>query len=152
MTELEQKAAFAVQLLKNPNDPFRAALVVVPNDTRFALHIATYWVNDPEVLSFKDDLLKEDGEQAFLPDKAALLRAVWDRAHKPGVDDTDFARLAKLYAEVRGFVEKPGVNINTHTNIDNRVMVVTNMGTVDEWETKLINQQRNLVDVSTSRH
>jgi len=147
----ECKTAFAVELLKNPADAFKAALQVFPDDTGLALRAAHTWPKDPFVLAEQERITSEEGEGAFLPGKAELCRKIWERLQKDYVVTEDFVKIAKLYAEVRGFIEKPNTNIVTNV-VTNKVMVVKDLGTNDEWEMKAERQQRELLNVSTSRH
>jgi len=148
MSDLEHKRRFAELILKSPADPFPSALVIYPDNVQRAMHAAMNWPKDPEVLAIINELQGEQGEMGFLPSKADLGRLVWDMAKNPGLDVDDRIKAAKLYAEIRGFVEKapvgPVVNIN-----QNRVMVIESQGTDDEWSARLAAQQRTLKDVTT---
>ena len=78
----ECKTAFAVELLKNPADAFKAALQVFPDDTGLALRAAHTWPKDPFVLSEQTRITAAEGEGAFLPSKAELCRKIWERMQK----------------------------------------------------------------------
>lgn len=147
----ENKTAFAVEFLKSPDDAFKAALQVFPHDTGQALRAAHTWPKDPFVVAETERLSGELGDDAFLPGKAELCRNIWARMQKDFVSSEDFVKLAKLYAEVRSFIEKPNTNVNVAV-VTNKVMVVKDLGTNDEWEMKAERQQRELLNVSTSRH
>lgn len=151
MTDLEEKTAFAAQLLKTPTEPFKAALLVFPFDTGRALRIANEWPNDPDVLAAIAQLNEDYGELAFLPTKADVCREIWSTALQERIPVEDKTKLLKLYAEVRGFVEKPNQSVNVNVN-DNKVMVIRDQGTNEEWENKAAKQQAGLLSVSTSRH
>lgn len=147
----ENKKAFALALLKNPNDPFGAALKVFPRDTGYCLRIAQFWPNDEVVLAEQNRLQSENDEMHFLPGKAELARQVWNRVSAENVSHDDFVKLAKLYADVRGFIAKDQPQVSV--NVDNRrVMVVKDLGSDEDWEAKAERQQRELLNVSTSRH
>lgn len=158
MTEQEEKAAFAALLLKMPNDPFKAALELVSDTTR-ALRIAMEWPKDPIVKAETERLTEGEGALSFLPGKGELLRDIWDRMQgqvgaagtiiKPTPDD--YAKLAKLYAEVRGFIEKPQSGPAVQVIIPRAIEVPTH-GTDEQWESAAATQQRELLDVSRSRH
>lgn len=152
MTEEELKAEFAKLLLKTPNDPFKAALLLFPDNTSRALRVANEWPADPEVMAAQAELLEEDGELAYLPTKADFARKIWDKMDEERLAPEDFAKLGKLYADVRGFIEKPQTNINTNVNnVTNRVMVVRESQSDADWEAKLRKQQEDLTNAST-RH
>ena len=150
--EKQLKAAFARLLLKNPDDPFKAALAVFPDNTSRALRVANEWPGDSEVLNFQAELIEEDGELSFLPTKADLARNIWDKMQSDRICADDYAKLGKLYADVRGFIEKPQTNINNNVNnVTNRVMVVRESASDADWEAKLRKQQEELTNAST-RH
>jgi hypothetical protein len=105
MTEFDLKKEFARYLLENPNDPFKAALLVFPDDNGIALRIANEWPLDKEVIAIKKELIAEEGELAFLPSKAKHAKQVWDKMQKC-YDNTEYARLSKEYRELMGWVNK----------------------------------------------
>lgn len=148
MSDLEHKRRFAELLLKSPGDPFPCANALFPGNVQRAMHAAMNWPADPEVIAFMDDMEGEKGEMGFLPTKGDLGRLVWDMAKDTKLEVEDRIKAAKLYAEIRGFVEKPStgpvVNIS-----QNRVMVIESHGSDDEWSAALAQQQRTLKDVTT---
>lgn len=104
--ESGKKAAFAIELLKTPADPFRAALAVFATNTNKALRVANEWPADPFVIAEVRRLKDEEGELSFLPSKADLARSLWDRAHSDRTCNDDFTKMARLYAEIMDFVPK----------------------------------------------
>lgn len=102
------KLAFAAALLKTPNDPFKAALSIIDSSKTAgpAMWAANYWPNDPAVKAEVERLKAEQGELAFLPSKADLARALWDKAHHERTTNDDFTKMARLYAEIMDFVPK----------------------------------------------
>jgi len=150
MSEEELKAEFARLLLRTPEDPFKAALMLFPDNTSRALRVANEWPADPEVIAAQAAIVEDEGEMSFLPTKADLARSIWSRMQGDRICPEDFAKLGKLYAEVRGFIEKPQTNINTNVNnVTNRVMVVRESASDADWETKLRKQQEDLTNAST---
>lgn len=120
----EAKRAFALELIKNPNNPFQAALVLFPNDTGWCLRMAREWINDPIVVAEKEAILEKHNELDFLPGKVTLCRAIWERMNGGDagryVGNEDFVKLAKLYAEVMDFVPKTSkidANVKTSSTI-----------------------------------
>lgn len=145
MNETEAKEKFARLLLKEPSDPFAIAIKVFPDDTKKALRIANEWPSDPEILAMQEKLTEEEGELAFLPTKGQLAREVWNMMHDKYTDAATFAKLGKLYAEIRGFVEKPQTSVTTNVQqVANKVMVVRESVSDAEWERKLLDQQTRL--------
>lgn len=149
--ETDQKEAYARALLRQPDDAYKAALAVFPGDIPKALHVSKTWPQDEDVQAFAQAALDEDGEDEFLPSKAQLARDVYDLAkHEKWVDPKDRIAAYKLYADLRGFIEKPGTTVNNNTLVDRRsVMVVTDHGTDEEWEAKLRAQQAALTHDAT---
>lgn len=157
--ESEEKAAFAALLLKTPTEPFKAALALFPDNTSRALWVANHWVNDPEVLAAQKRNKEEFGEFAGLADKVDLARDIWQRMQGTTTPDgrqiipspDDYAKLAKLYAEVRGFIEKPQTGPAVQVVFPRAIEVPTH-GSNEDWEAAAAKQQRELLDVSRSRH
>lgn len=105
--ESELKKAFAVELLRFPGEPFKAANEAFPeHPPQWNLWIANNWPANAEVVAIVKELKADDGELAFLPTKAQLARSIWEKAHEPGTWKEDFTKMAKLYAEVMGFIDK----------------------------------------------
>ncbi len=146
--EQQLKEKFAEELLRNPGDPFKAGLAVFGMNTGRAMQAAQQWATDPYVMEYKDKLLEERGVRSFLPTKEDLAREIIDFARAIGCPE-DKIKAFRLYGEVMGFIEKPAVNVNNNTNIQqNSVMVIKDHGTDDEWEAKLATQQRALVNAA----
>lgn len=144
------KNEYAKQLLKS-GDPFKAALVIFPDNVSRALRVANEWATCSVVRSKMDELISSASDECdFLPTKADLSRIVWDKLNHESTSNDDFTKMAKLYAEVRGFIEKPQTNIqqNNISQTNNNIMVIKDKGTNDEWETKLRRQQEKLVNGS----
>lgn len=105
-SEIEEKKAFAIAWLKQ-SDPFKAAVDVFgPTNAGKCLKVADEWPRDPFVLQCQKDLIEEQGEEAFLPTKAAAARKVLDIAD--GFAHADYKLKAlRLYAEIMGYIVKP---------------------------------------------
>lgn len=150
MTSEQEK--FAIGLMRiNPQDKqavFGLALSIFPDNTSQALRVANEWPNDPEIKSYRESVLI-DNEIEVLPTKADLCRSIWGKMHEPFTDAEQFSKLGKLYAEVRGFIEKPSTNINTNLQqVVNKVMIVRENGSNADWEAKLEAQQSKLLEDS----
>jgi hypothetical protein len=152
---LALKEQFAELSLREP-DAFKVALVIYPNDTGRALRVANEWPNDPQVKTFRQSFVdaEEDGETAFLPSKADAARLAWNIARDADKFTEDRLKALKLYSEIRGFIEKQAVAVTQNNITQNRVLIVRDHGTNDEWEKALRSQQKRLVngDYSTSRN
>ncbi len=147
MNEREGKREFARLLLQYPGDPRRCAIILCAAvgiiDTNQITSIATRWVNDPDVIADRQEMLDEQGEDAFLPSRADVARKLWAIAETAGVEPDDQIKALKEYAALRGFVNKdaPGITVNV-----NRVMMIKDHGSDDEWERNLLTQQSKLIE------
>jgi len=155
--ESEEKAAYAALLLKE-RDPFKAALQLFPDNTNRALWVANHWPNDDEVKAEQTRLSNEEGD-SFLLSKREFLQDIEQRmrgtvypngAVIPPTPE-EYAKLAKLYADVRGFIEKPQTNVNVTTNIQ-RVVEVPVFQDESSWEAAAAKQQRELLNNARTRH
>ena len=54
MNDTQEKRAFAELLLQNPNEPFKVALQLYPENTNRALWVANTWPGDAEVMGEMD--------------------------------------------------------------------------------------------------
>ena len=111
--------------------------------------ISRNWVNDPIVLKTQKYLLEEHGEDHFLPTKQDAARAILDKAEQCHHPD-DYAKVMRLYCDVRGFVEKAGITIQNNTQINRPVMLMPPLQSDEEWEKGLVAQQRKLISDSKS--
>lgn len=158
MTEQEQMEAFALALLREP-DPFKAASMIFANDTNKALWVACNWPKDPEFLQIQADLGKSHNALDMLPDKVELARNVWDRMQGTNYNGTvipvtpeEYAKLAKLYGDIMGFIEKPAAaQINNNIVIPKAIEVPV-YANADEWAKEAEKSQRELLNVSRSKH
>jgi len=145
------KKQFAQQLLKL-QDPFKAALSVFPQEENlnFALKIANEWPNDFEVLEAKSELLTEgfkvhDKEQL----RAELIDELRGIVKNTQEFATDRVRAAEAVGKLAALIEKPETNINANVqNVTNRVMIVREQSTTEEWEANLLKQQDALTNAS----
>lgn len=140
---IQQKQMYAIGLLRT-GDPFKAALVVFPNDPAKAV-AAKEWVNDPYVIEERERLIAEHGEEFFLPNEIEFARTVW-ALHEKAPHHDDKIKYLELYAKTRGFTKKesgPSINVA----IAPKVMLLAQhveQQSDDEWEVTLRNQQRTL--------
>lgn len=142
MDSLNLKHDFAANLLRYPDDPFKAAFATTP-ETGIALKIAREWPLDPVVKAEQDRLLTTGDAKSFLPTKEAQAKDVYALATSEMIETEDRLKAHRLYAEIMGFIEKP-VPGNTTNILNQGVMVVKDQGTNDQWEEKALKQQRAL--------
>lgn len=149
MSEQENvlKDSFAAALLRMPDDPFRAAAQIFGLDTIRCLHAAQIWVNDPYVLTKQAELLETLGEDSFMPSKLTLARRVYELAENPSTDKRERIKAYELYANIMGMIAKQSL-IGHQTNVmqNNRVMVIKDFGTDEQWEKATREQQTKLIE------
>lgn len=149
--ERQQKEAFALKMLRPDADPYKIAFAMFPSNNNRAIWVAAHWPNDPEVLSIQQNIRDSDSTgESFLPTEIDFKMAIWERM-KRSFDDSDFAKLAKLYAESNGFIKKEA-SVNVTNNVIPKVIVIRDHGNLDEWESAAKKQQQELVNVSNTRH
>ncbi len=144
--------AFAAALLHNPEKPFDAAITVFGHgNIGKAAYAATYWPVDPQIIEITQSLLKDKGVASFLPSREAVLRRAWELAQKT-TDVESFTKVAKLMAEINGWIAKDGPSV--HVAVSSNVMVVKDQGSNDAWEKALRAQQEKLTsrDETATRH
>lgn len=102
--------------------PFEAACKIFKTDTSAALWIASNWLTDPIVNAAKDVYLKEIEAQAALLDKDAFAAMLMQTAMETSIEGRylieakERVNLLKLYADVRGFLNKDSATINNFNN------------------------------------
>ena len=151
-----QKKTFAIEWLKaktdDPTALFRIACDIEPVDVGRALAIAKNWPTDAEVLAFRQKFLDEKGEEGLLPTKSDAAMLAWEMANDTGIEAKDRLKALELYGSMLGFVSKPVASVsNNQTNVINRVMIVKDTGTNEQWERKVIEQQRSLKELASAR-
>lgn len=152
MDDAERKKRFAYQILLEPDEPYKAGLAAYPEKDNYHNHMAMVvaqdWLNDVDIHLLKRQLIAEHGEDFFLPTKQDLAREIWKTAKNGKTSEKLAAQ--RLYAEVRGFIEKPvaaQIN-NTVSNTTNKVMVVPARTSDADWEDAVAAQQAKLVSAA----
>lgn len=147
-TTEELKRQFAAQLLHNDGDPFKAAFAICGDNTGLALQIGRAWANDSFVLAEQKRLLGTNDAKSFLPAKEHQARDIYKLATDETKEPEDRLKAHRLYAEIMGHIEKPvaGAGINV---LNQGVMIVKDAGTDDEWQKRVVAQQRALVSNAT---
>lgn len=107
-----------------------------------ALVMSKLWPEDPVVLTHLKELEEELGSNLVTKDeyaKAVYLEATTTR-------DPDIRhKFFKLFGDIQGYLTKPQTNITANVqNVSNRVMIVKENGSIEEWENKLRTQQDKL--------
>jgi hypothetical protein len=154
MTENEQKEAFALALLNNPDDAFKAACIVFGNDTSAALKASTFWVNDAQVIEYQDKLIAEHGEETFLPSKHEASRVAWRMATDETRGTKDRVAALALFSELQGYITKGAkVSIDNSDNrqVNNNVMQVPMPASFEQWQENARRQQAQLIENARSK-
>lgn len=124
-------------------DPFKAAMLCFPGDTGRALRAQWEWPQDAVVLNYRAALIEETNGAAGIPSKNELALEIYQHA-KNCIFSEDKLAAYKLTADIMGYIEKPSVNIDNRSVTVNKVMVVKDHGTVDDWEKRLHQNQTQL--------
>ena len=151
MTESEEKAAFAQAMLSANMNPLEAGQLVHPANFNRAAQIASMWHNDAEVKAMIATLKKaEIAESGVSEDERYVeekLKEIIENARFP---DDRIKALDKLM-ELKGLAKKPQTGPAVQVVIPRAIEVPTH-GTDEEWEAAAAKQQRELLNVSRSRH
>src|SRR5215217_5500835 len=108
------------------------------------------WSNDIQVLEAIEDFKKSGStSKTNAPDKEEFAQEILSLARAIEADDAkNKIEALKLYATVKGFIEKPGVTFNNNTLTVNKVMRLPAAQSDDVWELKLKEQQERLINVT----
>ena len=101
----ELKNIFAKEFLKDSINPFKITSKLFPGDFKGAYKASIEWPTDPIVLTAMQSINLSEDDADRLPTRADLAELLWARMRS--AEPEDLAKLAKVYAEVRGFIEKP---------------------------------------------
>ncbi len=138
------KQQFALALLTFVGDATKAAERVAPGNAYYAKYMAEHWPNDPYVIRAKKELIDEYGDDFFLPSKYDLgrkLTVIMDTCPDP----TSKLRAIELYARIFSHLQPNGaINVNSNNVTTNKVMLVRDYGSDDQWEERALAQQRQL--------
>ena len=152
MTESEEKAAFAQAMISANMNPLEAGQLVHPANFNRAAQIASMWHNDAEIKAMIAELKKaeiaetgEDEDDLYLKEKL-----------KEAIENADSWRerinAMNLYADIKGKKKKEAPSQNVTVLIP-KVIAASDYSTdKDKWESDLLAQQRELQNVSRSKH
>lgn len=147
---VELKRKFAALLRERPDNDsgrFEAACILFPDqeDTQLCLRIIQEWPRDPIVMTALAELAKAEKADE-LPSREQQARDIYKLAadNTKGVDDR--LKAHKLYADLMGFVQKPGAAA-ANVFIDNRrvMLMPAPANSVDDWEKQATSHQSGLV-------
>ncbi len=141
------KQAFAIALLKTPNDSYGAAKTIESHPGR-ASWIAMNWTFAEDVLEFMTLAQTALGARSRLPSQDEFAAVLYSDAAKIA-DNEIKLKYYKLFADVMGYISKEGsTNINTNLTI-NKVMAYPIASSPEAWEAHAIKQQATLLSEAT---
>lgn len=135
--------AFARAYVDEGGNALKACLAMYPGNTNIALGLSSRLMKHPDI-KVAIDAAKADAINT-LPTKAEYAIKLWERMVGADTDDS-YQKLAKLYADVRGFIDKPvDTNIQNVTVVTPRCIEMPTHGSDDDWERKAAEQQTALM-------
>lgn len=141
------KKLFAAALVREPGNPFKAAMSVFPDDVGSALLYAPQWNIDSEVIAEMNKIEEESELIDIIPTKKEAALLAWTLANNDWLKGKERVDALRLFSEIAGHMPDKTVNKNIkNDNAVNRVMIVKDHGEDDEWELKLATQQKGLID------
>lgn len=151
MTESEEKAAFAQAMVSANMNPLEAGQLVHPCNFNRAAQIASMWHNDAEVKSLIAEIKKaEISESGVSEDEKYVEEKLKEIIETARFHDDKIKALDKLM-DLKGLSKKPQSGPAVQVVIPRAIEVPTH-GTNEEWEAAAAQQQRELLNVSRSRH
>lgn len=152
MTESEEKAAFAQAMISANMNPLEAGQLVHPDNFNRAAQIASMWHNDAEVKAMIAELKKAEIAESGKDDDDVYLEEKLKQAVESADTWRDRIRAIEIYAEVKGKKKKEAPSQNVTVLIP-KVIAASDYSTDKEkWESDLLAQQRELQNVSRSKH
>lgn len=152
MTESEEKAAFAQAMISANMNPLEAGQLVHPANFNRAAQIASMWHNDAEVKAMIAELKKAEIAESGKDDDDVYLEEKLKHAVESADTWRDRIRAIEIYAEVKGKKKKEAPSQNVTVLIP-KVIAASDYSTdAVKWESDLLAQQRELQNVSRSKH
>lgn len=135
----QQFAAF----LSQGFTPYIAALKIWPHNNGYVSYASINWPSDPEVVAHVQAV--RDVNKPKPPTKEDQAMAILERSKD--MEDDEYIKAQRLAAEMLGNLPKGDQGVAIHNNvINNRVMVVKDHGSDDDWEAKARAQQAKLIE------
>lgn len=151
MTETDEKAAFAQAMISANLNPLEAGQLVHPGNFNRAAQIASMWHNDAEVKAMIADIKKAQiAESGISEDEKYVEEKLKEIIETARFHDDKIKALDKLM-DLKGLSKKPQSGPAVQVVIPRAIEVPTH-GTNEEWEAAAAAQQRELLNVSRSRH
>ena len=145
MDILERKKIFARALFRDPGNLFNAAMEAWEGDAGQACNHTLLWKNDPDVLA-EIKLLNSRPLEEVIASKNQTALLAWDLANDEMAPVKERVLALRLYSEINNFLPKNDNKANASINLQtNKVMVVKDHGSDQNWETKAALQQAKLI-------
>lgn len=145
----ELKINFAKLLFLDPGNPFACGQKLFPGDVGHACMAAVEWKSDPIVVSEMERLAAETPPESLIATKIETMQRAWRIANDDGVNPKEQVASLRLYAEMAEFMPEKTMTKNINKNeVVNRVMIVKDHGEDENWESKVEEQQRKLVNAN----
>lgn len=142
----EQYAAFLLRGFS----PFIAGMQLFPNDPGMADTVSRQWPEDPYVVACMTRAREDEAKKNALPTKHAQIKRIEEKLSGP-IRFEDYLKAERLIAEMSGHIEKaapPSITVNANQQVVERVMVVKDHGTDEQWEEKARAQQAKLIEAT----
>jgi len=151
MTETDEKAAFAQAMISANLNPLEAGQLVHPGNFNRAAQIASMWHNDAEVKAMIADIKKAQiAESGISEDEKYVEEKLKQIIENCPFTDERIKAIDKLM-DLKGLSKKPQSGPAVQVVIPRAIEIPTH-GTNEEWEAAAAAQQRELLNVSRSRH
>ena len=136
---------YAAEKLRNEMPDMNIALRLIPQ-AYIAQFAVNAWNNDAVVIDEIRRLQDEYGQRAELPTRETVLKEILTMGRDERGTRAERTNSYKLYAEINGWI---GGGANKQTPVvsvfANKVMMVKNHGSDNNWEKSAVTQQANLV-------
>jgi hypothetical protein len=137
--ELERKRRFARAMLRQ-SSPWDAICYAIPDPVAEAEGVdrwtlALDWKVDETVRALMAEIVEAEGDDALgLPTRVDFILGMWQRLQATQ-DPESYAKLGKLYGEVRGWMQEPSsASSAPPPTVVVQVMQVPMARSVEEWE------------------
>lgn len=152
MDEQEEKRKFAEALLSCGKNPLEAGQLVHPHNFNRAAQIASLWHNDPVVKKLIREIEKESIEETGQSEIEIYVESrLKEIIESNKVYPEDKIKALDKLMSLHSLHKKPDNALNVSVVVP-KVIEVTNYGTDEEWEAAAVQQQRELKNVSRTRH
>lgn len=135
---------YAAEQLRAPGRDIHIALGLIP-ETQIAIAAVNAWNNDPTVIRERLRLMEEYGERAELPTKETIAKEILELARASEHSVPDRLKAYGQYTEMMNYTGRNAGATAAVNIFSNKVMLVKDHGTNDDWEARAVSQQSGLV-------